>query len=230
MNHTRSEASPPKRATQRQLPLLEIGAVGLQLTGIVLAVLRPPWLTIPLQATVENAGTAAPLVFVLLCALTAPLHLNSLLVTLSSLLWPLPIAGALSFTGSMIGCVLVAALLSGLGDAALQQRADGRAWLRRLVTQVARRPLRIGIIARIAIGSGVALEAFYLLAGYTRRQYLVVTTIGVAIWVTQALIGVTVLHALLQRSPWLAIVAILVPILPLVILFALRKSRQQRSR
>lgn len=213
-----------------RVPLLELAALTIQLVGIVIAVQRPPWLTIPLQTTVESAGAAAPLVFVLLCVLAAPLHLTSLLVTLSSLFWSLPLAGALSFVGSVIGCVLTAALLARLGGATLQQRAASRSWLRRLASQVARRPLRIGLLARIALGSGLALEAFYLIGGYTRRQYLVVTLLGLAIWVAQTLVGVTVLRALVQTSPWLAILFALLPVLTVLPLLGLRQSRQRPSR
>jgi hypothetical protein len=60
--------------------------------------------------------------------------------------------------------------------------------------------------------SGLALEAFYLLTGYTRRQYLVTTGIGVAVWITQALAGVLVLTALAQISPVLAVLGIAVPV------------------
>lgn len=213
-------------APQPRRPVLAIGAVALLIMGIIIAVLQPAWLTVPLQAAVENAGPAAPLVFVLLCALAAPLRLNGMLVAVSSVLWPLPVAGALSFTGSLLGCVLTAGLLSRWGGAALQERvAEGR-WLQRLAVKVAQRPVTVGLLARIGIGSGIALEAFYLLAGYTQQQYLLVTTIGVAVWVAQALVGVTVLHALLQVSPWLALVGSIVPVLLAAGVFALRHRRR----
>jgi hypothetical protein len=50
------------------------------LGSIVIAVLQPAWLTVPLRSAVENAGVAAPILFVLLCATAAPLHLNGVLV------------------------------------------------------------------------------------------------------------------------------------------------------
>lgn len=213
------------RATQQQRPL-EIVTAGLLLASVVIAVLQPAWLTVPLRSTVELAGDAAPIMFVLLCAVAAPFHLNGVLVALSALLWPLPIAGALSFTGSIIGCLFTAALLSRLSGAALGRWANGSTILRRLSVQVARRPLLIGLLARVAIGSGLALEAFYLLTGYTRRHYLLTTTIGVAVWVGQALVGVTLLHELSQQSPWLAVVvSIAGPLLTGWAAFGLYKRR-----
>lgn len=179
-------------------------ASALMVLGVVLAVTRPAWLTAPLQVAVESAGSAAPLVFVLLCALTAPLHLNGVLVAFSLLIWPLELAWPLSFTGSLLGCVLTAYLLSRAGGAALRQRRGWPAWLERLAWQVTRRPWLIGLAARLGIGSGLALEAFFLLTGYTRWQYLGVTALGLALWTTQALLGVTLLHRLLVVSPGLA--------------------------
>ena len=198
---------------------------GLTLLGLVLAVLRPAWLTVPLQAAVEDAGAAAPFVFVLLCVLTAPLHLNGMLATLSLLVWPLEQAWPLSFVGSLLGCVLSAWALSRAGSVVLRQQESWPAWLERLATQVRRRPVLIGLAARVALGSGLALETFYLLTGYTHRQYLGVTVLGLAVWVTQALVGVTLLHALLQRSAGLAGLAVFAPLLLVgVVLLRRRKN------
>ncbi len=103
--------------------------------------------------------------------------------------------------------------------------------LRRLSKQVAQRPVFIGIVARIAIGSGLALEAFYILTHYTRRQYLIVSVVGVAFWVTQALVGVIVLQSLSHVSPWLTVIVSLVaPLLGVVGMLVMHKRRQQRSR
>ena len=169
-----------------------------------------------------------PFVFVLLCILTAPLHLNGLVAALSLLVWPLELAWPLSFVGSLLGCVLTALLLSQAGGAALRQRESWPAWLQRLAARVRRRPVLIGLAARVALGSGVALEAFYLLSGYTRRQYLGVTVLRLSIWVTQALVGVTLLHTLLQRSAGLAGLAVFAPLL-LVGVILLRRRRNTRS-
>lgn len=227
MRYTPLETPSSKPATERRQRLLAIGVALLTLVGIVVAALRPAWLTGSLQAAVENAGVAAPVVFVLLCALAVPLHLNGVLVALSSLLWPLPIAGALSFTGSLLGSVLTAALLSRVGGTALHQQAGWPAWLRRLATQVTRRPLLIGLVARAVVGSGMALEAFFLFAGYTWRQYLVVTLIGIVVWVTQALVGVTLLHAAVRVSAWLAIVFVILPILLVAVLLVLYRNHRR---
>jgi hypothetical protein len=231
MGHNYQEASVPGSAEQQRMSVSDMVTAGLLLGSLVIAVLQPAWLTVPLRNLVEGAGAAAPVVFVLLCAITASLHLNGVLVPLSTLLWPLPIAGLLSFTGSLIGCILSAALLQRLSGESLGRWANRSALLRRLSAQVAQQPWLIGFFARVAIGSGIALEAFYLLTGYTRRQYLVVTVIGVGVWVMQSLVGVTVLQSLSQLSPWLAVaVSIVAPLLGGAIMLLLRKGRQQWSR
>jgi hypothetical protein len=231
MNYDRAEASLTTHASRPRPLLAEIMTGALLLGSIVIAVLQPAWLTVPLHSAVENAGAAAPILFVLLCAIAAPLHLNGVLVALSTLFWPLPIAGALSFTGSVSGCVLSAVLLSRLTGAALERWSNGSTMLRRLSKQVAQRPVFIGIVARIAIGSGLALEAFYILTHYTRRQYLIVSVVGVAFWVTQALVGVIVLQSLSHVSPWLTVIVSLVaPLLGVVGMLVMHKRRQQRSR
>jgi hypothetical protein len=90
--------------------------------------------------------------------------------------------------------------------------------------------LLIGLLVRIAIGSGMALEVFYLLTGYTWRQYLITTCLGVAIWVTQALVGVTMLRSLSQLSPLLAVVvSIALPLIGAGGVLALRQHRQRQS-
>jgi hypothetical protein len=196
--------------------------------GVLLAVTRPPWLTLPLEAAVAQAGAAAPLAYVLLCALAAPLHLSGVLVALSSVIWPLWTALLLSFVGTLLGCVVTAVLLSRAGGAALQQQGNWPKWLQGLAVQVQRRPFAIGLLARVATGSGIALEAFYVVTGYTRRHYLGVTVLGLAVWVTQALLGLTALRALAQHSAGLAVAAALVPVLMLAAALAFRRQQQAR--
>ncbi|PNY79873.1 hypothetical protein [Deinococcus koreensis] len=215
------------RAGQLRQGLWTLLVTLLTVGGIILAVTRPEWLTGALQAAVASAGSAAPVVFVLLCIVTAPLHLNSVVAALSLLIWPLPTALALSFVGSLIGCVLTAYLLSRAGGAALRQRAGWPRWLENLTARVARHPFLIGILVRLGLGSGLALEAFYLLSGYTRRQYLAATIPGVALWTLQALLGVTLLRALLQTAPGLAGLVALAPLLLVGGAVAVRRLRKR---
>ncbi|BDP43955.1 hypothetical protein DAETH_39240 (plasmid) [Deinococcus aetherius] len=196
----------------------------LTLLGVAVAVVRPEWLTGALEGAVREAGTA-PLVYTLLCALAAPFHLNGVLVALSSVIWPLPVALTLSFVGSLLGSVLTAGLLARLGGAAPSPGNGWPAWFRRLSAGVARRPLVVGVLARAALGTGMALEAFFVLTGYTRRQYLLVTTLGLLVWVTQALVGVMVLHELFRVSPGLAVLAALAPLLVVALAVRLRRVR-----
>lgn len=216
-------APPADRAAGRRAGTLAAASGLLTLGGVALAVVRPPWLTDALEAAVQGAGTAAPLVYTLLCALAAPLHLNGVLVALSSVIWPLPLALTLSFVGSLLGSVVTALLLARVGGAALRQQGGWPAWLRRLAAGVSRRPVPVGLLARVAIGSGMALEAFYVLTGYTRRQYLLVTGLGLLVWVTQALVGVTVLRELFKVSSGLAILVALVPLLTVALALSLRR-------
>ncbi len=119
--------------------------------------------------------------FLLLCVLAAPAHLSGVLIALPLLVWPLPVAAALSFAGGLAGCVLTATLLALAGAGPAQQRDGWPAWLERFATRVARRPLLVGIGVRVVLQSGIAVEAFYLLTGYTRRRYLLVKGVLVVI-------------------------------------------------
>lgn len=185
--------------------------------------MRPAWLTGALETTVQ--GAAAPVVYTLLCALAAPLHLNGVLVALSSVIWPLPLALTLSFAGTLLGSVLTAFLLTRLGGAALRQQGGWPAWPRRLAAGVTRQPIPIGLLARVAIGSGMALEAFYVLPGSTPRQALLVTGLGTLVWVAQALVGVTVLREVFEVSSGLAVLAALAPLLIVALAAGLRRGR-----
>jgi hypothetical protein len=215
-----------QKPAARRTQLLTVVAILLTVAGVALAALHPPWLTGPLQAAVANAGPAAPAVFVALCILAAPLHLNGVLVVLSLLIWPMPVAAALSYIGSLVGCAGTAALLARAGAGPARGRDGWPAWLEKLSRGVSRRPLLTGIAARLVLHSGIALEAFYLLTGYTRRQYLTVTSIGLAVWITQAFVGVTVLTVLLEISPWLGTAVAVLPIALLATTILLRRRRK----
>lgn len=204
----RPGGNPPPAWRRRLLPAAAVGAT---IGGVVVSAARPAWLTEPLQTAVLEAGAAGPVVYVALCAVTTALHLNGPLVVLSPLFWPFPVAAALSFVGGLIGCVGTAALLARAGAAPMRHRDRWPAWLEPISQRVARRPLLAGMAVRLVLDSGVAVEAFYLLTGYSRRHYLLVTTLGVAARVAQALIGVAALAALLAVSPWLGLAFVAAP-------------------
>ncbi len=204
--------SPSTPARARRTRLLTATAAVLTAAGIVLAVLSPEWLTAPLRAAVAGAGPLGPLVFVLLCALAAPAHLLGVLVPLALLVWPPPTAALLSYAGALAGCALTAALLARAG--AGPALAGGSPWLARHATRVARRPLLVGTLVRAVRNAGLAVEAFFLVAGYTRRQYLLVTVLGLALWIVQTVVGVTALGALVAVSPWWGVLLVAVPPAP----------------
>ncbi len=56
--------------------------------------------------------------FVLLCVVAAPAHLCGVLVALSVLVWPVPVTAALSFTGTLLGCLAT----TGAGAALVARR------------------------------------------------------------------------------------------------------------
>ncbi|MGL4178124.1 MAG: hypothetical protein ACRCSN_18870 [Dermatophilaceae bacterium] len=213
------------RRLERRRRLATIGATVLMVVGVLLAAMSPPWLVDPMRAAVEASGPAAPVVFVLLNIALAPLHLNGVLIVMSTLFWSTPVAFALSFVGSFLGCLLTAWALVLAGTKPARQRDGWPAWLERLSHRVANRPYLVGIFARQMLHSGVALEAFYLLTGYTRRQYVVTTVVGVAIWIAQALLAVAVLRAALEVSPILGVASIMVPILILVVVGLVMRRR-----
>jgi hypothetical protein len=172
---------------------------------------RPAWLVEPLHELVAGSGAAGPVVFVLLCVAAAPLHLCGVLVALSVLVWPVPVAAALSFVGTLAGCLLTAAALARLGARPARQRDGWPGWLERMAGRVARHPVLVGLTVRIVAQTGVAVEGFYLLTGYGRRHYALVTAVGLAVWVAQTLVGVAALTALVAVSPWLGLVLVVVP-------------------
>ena len=221
---TTPTTKPERSSAARRNQLFTAVALGLTAAGVVLAVLQPPWLTGPLQSAVASAGDAAPLVFVLLCVVAAPAHLSGVLVALGLLVWPVPVAASLAYVGGLLGCVLTAALLARAGTRRARQRDGWPAWLERLADRVAHRPLLVGIAVRLVLQSGVAVEAFYLLTGYTRRTYLVVTTVGCGLWLAQTLIGITALAAAVKISPWLGALLVVIPLAAVGVTLALRRT------
>lgn len=198
-------ASSPQSVAARRSRSFTVAALGVTFAGVILAAVRPHWLTARMEAAVADAGVAAPFVFVALCAEVVTLHLSGVLLVPSPLFWPTPVAATLTFVGSLIGCVLTAAVLVRAGAAPLGRREEWPRWLGWIAGRIGRRPLRIGFVVRLVLHAGIALEAFSLLTGYTRHRYLVVTTLGLAAWITRALVGVRALAALLEVSPWLGL-------------------------
>ena len=207
--------------------LLTAGALVLTTAGIVVAVLQPAWLTGPLHDTVVGAGPWAPALFVLLSVVAAPLHLSGLLTALSLLVWPLPEAVALSYLGGGLGCVLTAAVITRAGARRARQRDGWPGWLERLADRVGRRPLLVGLLVRLVLQSGLAVEAFFLLTGYSRRHYLIVTVAGFGFYLLQAVLGILALSALVRVAPWAGLLLVTVPVL--VVLVAVARRRTARA-
>ena len=214
-HHRPPAGTGPVRADDRQRTRNRVwttAALALTATGFVLAALEPPWLVGPLRDVLAASGAAGPVVFVLLCVLAAPAHLCGVLVALSVLVWPVPVAAALSFTGTLLGCLATAGVLTLLGAGPARARDGWPAWLERTAARVARRPVLVGLTLRVVLQTGVAVEGFYLLTGYSRRHYLLVTTVGLAMWVARTLLGVAALGALVEVSPWLGLLLVVVPL------------------
>jgi hypothetical protein len=189
---------------------------GLALTvtavGFVLVAWKPAWLVVPLQDLVAASGAAGPVVFVLLCVFAAPFHLCGLLVALSVVVWPSPVAAALSFAGTLIGCLFTAIVLVRLRTGPARQRDGWPAWVERVAARVGRHLVLVGVTVRVVLQTGVAVEAFFLLTGYGWRHYLAATAVGLAVWVSQTLVGVAALSALVTISPWLVLLLVVVPL------------------
>lgn len=206
----------------RRAGLLAAGTGALTLLGVLLAVIRPAWLTAPLQAAVAGSGALAPGLYFLLCALGAPLHLSGLLGALSTVTFPLPLAWLLTWLGTLAGSLLTGTALFRLGAAGQE---GWPTWLRRLSAGVARRPVLTGLLARLALGSGAALEAFFVLTGYSWGRYVLVAGLGAALWSAQAIFGVTLLRTVAQGSPALAGGVAVAPVLLVLGVVALRRAR-----
>ena len=222
-----SAGRPPVGLRDRRRRARLLGAATLALTaaGFVLAALEPPWLTGPLREIVAGSGAAAPVVFVLLCVLAAPVHLSGVLVVLSVLVWPLPVAAALSFAGTLLGCLATAGVLALLGTGPARQRDGWPGWVERTAGRVGRHPLLVGLSVRVVLQTGLAVEAFFLLTGYSRRHYLLVTGLGLAVWVAQTLVGVAALGALVRVSPWLGLLLVAVPLVTVAAAVLLARRR-----
>lgn len=210
-------------APARRAQFLTAGAMALTAVGVVLAVLQPPWLTGALRDAVEWAGPAGPVLFVALCVVAAPLHLTGVCTALALVAWPLPVAAALSYIGGVLGCVLTAAALARAGARRAPQREGRPGWLERLADRVERRPMLVGVAVRFVLQSGLAVEAFYLLTGYSRRRYLIVTLAGFALYIVQAVLGIVALTALVHVSPWLGGLLVAVPLATVALLAMMRR-------
>src|SRR3712207_13789 len=121
------------------------------------------------------------------CVVAAPAHLSGVLVALSVLVWPLPVAAALSYVGTLLGCLVTLGALSAAGAGRVAQTDAWPRSLQRLATRVARRPLLVGLSVRTLLQSGLAVEGFFLVTGYRRRDYAICTVVGLAVWLAQTL-------------------------------------------
>jgi hypothetical protein len=159
----------------------------------------------------------------------APFHLCGPLVAMSVLVWPVPVAAALSFTGTLIGCLATAAVLAGLRTGVARQRDGWPAWVERMAARVGHHPVLVGLAVRVVLQTGVAVEGFFLLTGYARRHYLAVTAVGLAGWVAQTLVGVAALSAFVAVSPWLGLLLVAVPLVAAAGLAVVARRRSARS-
>ncbi len=200
-------------------------AAGLTLVGVVLAAAQPLWLMRLLETSLQNAAGAAPLVYVLLCMVAAPLHLSGVVIELAPVTWSPGVVWSLSFTGTLLGGLITALILVRLGGSMAAYRASWPGWLQRLAAWVRRYPFQVGLAARLTLGSGAILEAFFVLTGYTRRQYFISAVLGTALWISQALFGEQLLGWLFETSPALVVLIATLPFLSFLGQVLLRRVR-----
>jgi hypothetical protein len=191
--------SSTKRTSQLVTALIGTLTVG----GMVLAVTKPDWLVEPLKALIESAGVFGPVLYVVLVALAAPLHLSEVLVVLSAAIWDLPTAIGLSIIAGWLGAMFTAAVLARSAGGALAQRDNWPAFLNNLATRALKSPIQTGLIARAAAGPGLAVEAFLLLSGYSKSQRWTVLFLGIPIWVAIRILDVYLIRFIMGISPWL---------------------------
>jgi hypothetical protein len=175
----------------------------LTVAGMALAVTKPDWLIGPLKTMIESAGIFGPVVYVVLVALAAPLHLSEVLVVLSAAIWDLPVAIGFSVIAGWLGAMLTAAVLARSAGGALAQRDNWPAFLRNLATRASKSPISTGLIARAAAGPGLAVEAFLMLSGYSKGQRWTVLFLGIPIWVAIRILDVYLIRFVMGISPWL---------------------------
>ncbi|MGL5929348.1 MAG: hypothetical protein ACRCY8_10450 [Dermatophilaceae bacterium] len=219
--------------TRRLGRLRANGAAGLVLVlttaCILVAVIRPTWATEDLRQAIESAGTVAPVVFTVLCALAAPIHLSKLFVLIAPLIWTQPTAVALSLVGCATGCVATAVMLARAGADNIRRHTDlGPRWLGTLTGQRDRRPLLVGILLRFFLGTGAAIEALLVAGRYGVLRYSVVTVSGLLLWIGFAQGGTALVASLVDRSPWFILLVASPPLL-LVTITVVRAARIRRQ-
>ena len=200
-------------------------AISLTSVGFVLSTTQPDWLLGGLESTLQ-VGTAAPLVYVLLCVFAAPLHLSSVLLELAPIILSPGVALVLSFVGTLLGGLLTALIIVRLVGHTKPYRTSWPTWLQQLAAWLRRYPYQTGFMARLTLGSGAVLEAFFVFTGYTRRQYLVSAVLGTLIWTFHTLFAAQFVGQLLEMSP---AIIVLVASLPLLLTLSQVLMRRARS-
>ncbi|MGL5852197.1 MAG: hypothetical protein ACRCZD_15565 [Phycicoccus sp.] len=201
----------------------------LTVSCLVVAVTRPALVTEDLRRAIEDAGAVAPVVFTLLCAAAAPLHLSKLFVLIAPLIWTQPTAAALALLGCGIGCAATAAVLARAGADGIRRHTEsGPRWLAGLMSQADRRPMRVGILLRLVLGTGAAVEALLVAGRYGIVGYTVVTMSGLLVWIGSAQGATAVLASLVSSSPWFLLL-LLVPPLLLATVVAIRARVRRRA-
>lgn len=129
-----------------------------------------------IRGLVEDAGSLAPIVFVLL---TTALFWAFLLVPpvwASVAIWPLPVAFALSFTACMLGSLIMYLVARRLGPDWAERRVP--AAIRRHQARLEARPLTTIVLLRIVLWANPFADLLIALSRIPLRTYLVGTAIG----------------------------------------------------
>ena len=191
----------------------------------MLSATQPAWLLRGLESTLQ-VGTAAPLIYVLLCIFAAPLHLSGVLLELGTVIWSPSVALVLSSVGTLLGGFLIALMIIRSAGRIETYRTSWPAWLQRLAAWLRRYPYQTGLMVRLALGSGAILEAFFVLTGYTRRQYLLSAVLGTFVWTFHTLFAAQLVGQLLEMPP---AIIVLVASLPLLLTLSQVLMRRARS-
>lgn len=150
--------------------------------------------TARVRELVQQAGAAGVGIFVLAFAFGELLHVPGLVfVGAAVLAWGRIAGGAVAYLGALVSISFSFAVVRAIGGQPLGELKQ--AWLRKMLTQLERRPVRTVALLRLVLWMAPAVNYALALSPIRYRDYAIGSAVGLAVPVAAA---AAFLHVLLR--------------------------------
>ncbi len=165
-----------------------------------------------IRRTVERAGPAGPLVFILLLVPLNLVFLAGIPIWMSSSLFPLEWAVVYSIAGAVVGSSGTHLMARWLGREWATSRAPAK--LRRFSERVVRNPILAIATMRILLWLNPGVDLFLAVSGVRWHDYLLGTSLGMVLpTALRVFIGQQSMQAASGAPPWILALAVMAVVL-----------------